>query len=303
MDQAKIAVLIPCYNESKTIVQVVHNFRQQLPEAMIYVYDNHSEDDSALLAEREGAIVKHVPIRGKGNVVRRMFADVIADIYVLVDGDATYDANVVIESIKLLLKDSLDMVICVRNPKNNQSFPAGHRLGNNLFNLAIKFLFGYRFKDVFSGYRIFSRRFVKSFPVISQGFEIEAEMSIHAVQLGLPFAEIETIYQERPFGSSSKLSTFRDGVRILRSILLLFMYNRPMALCGSFFIILSLISLILGLPIVSHFIQTGNVPRIPTAILAASLGLLGSISLVCGIVLDSLSRSRWETKRFWYLNA
>lgn len=302
MNQSQVAVLIPCYNESKTINKVIEDFKKQLPEASVFVYDNGSNDDSVQLAKSSGAKVKKVLIRGKGHVVRRMFADIEADLFILVDGDGTYDAEAIKTSIELLKEESLDMVICVRNPRDYNSFRKGHRLGNKLFNMAIQSLFGYRFKDVFSGYRVFSRRFVKSFPIVSQGFEIEAEMSIHALQLGLPFAEVETVYRERPPGSTSKLNTIRDGLKILRTILLLFIYNRPMAFFGFLFLIMILISVTLGLPIVTHFIQTGFVPRIPTALLAASFGILASMSLVCGILLDSVSRARLEAKLFWYLH-
>lgn len=297
----RIAILIPCYNECKTIAQVVADFYIQLPSATVYVYDNGSQDDSAALAEEAGAIVKHVPARGKGHVVRRMFADVDADIYVMVDGDATYDVSSANRAIELLQKKSLDMVICTREPSHKNSFRLGHSLGNKGFNKAIKFLFGYEFKDVFSGYRIFSRRFVKSFPAISQGFDIEAEISIHSLQIGAMIAEIETPYKARPLGSISKLRTIRDGGNVLRTILLLFMYIRPMALFGFLGFFLSAISIILLIPIIIHYFQYALVPRIPTLILAVAIGMMAGVSLVCGIILDSISRARLEAKRFWYL--
>ncbi len=303
MANSQTAVLIPCYNESTTLSQVIHDFKRALPDAVIYVYDNGSTDNSAAIAKASGAIVRHVSIRGKGQVVRRMFADIDADIYVMVDGDATYDAASVNKAIDLLLRNSLDMVVCTRNPIGDKSFRPGHALGNKWFTQTVNFLFGHQFNDIFSGYRVFSHRFVKSFPAISQGFEIETEITIHALQLGLPAAEIETPYQERPAGSSSKLNTFKDGLRILRTIFLLFLYVRPMAFFGILFIVLMFASLILGTPVIVHFIQTGLVPRMPTALLAASLGVLASLSLACGIILDSVSRSRLETKRCWYLIA
>lgn len=303
MANPQIAILIPCFNESTTLTRVIGDFKQQLPQAAIYVYDNGSTDNSVALAKASGACIKHVPLRGKGQVVRRMFADIEADIYIMVDGDATYDAASVHQAVDLLQTNLLDMVVCTRKPSGKHSFPLGHMLGNSWFTRTVNFLFGHQFKDIFSGYRVFSRRFIKSFPAISQGFEIEAEITIHTLQLGIPMAEIETPYQERPPGSTSKLNTIKDGLSILRTILLLFIYVRPMAFFGTLFIFLSLISLILGVPIIIHFIQTGFVPRMPTAILAASSGLLASLSLACGIILDSVSRSRLEAKRCWYLIA
>jgi hypothetical protein len=230
-----------------------------------------------------------------------MFAEVEADIFVMVDGDATYDASSVQRAIDLLRDESLDMVVCKRNPHHEHSFRLGHALGNKLFTKTVNFLFGRQFNDIFSGYRIFSRRFVKSFPAISQGFETETEITIHALQLGIPTAEIDTPYQARPPGSSSKLHTITDGLRILYTVLLLFLYVRPMALFGLLFALLMTISLILGFPIFIHFMQTGTVPRLPTAVLAASVGILANLCLACGMILDSVGRSRLETKRCWYL--
>lgn len=303
MANSPIAVLIPCYNESTTLANVIHDFKQHLPHASIYVYDNGSTDNSVDVAKAAGASVKHVSMRGKGQVVRRMFADIDADVYVMVDGDATYDAKSAQTAISLLQQQSLDMVVCTRKPIDDNSFRPGHALGNKWFNKTVNLLFGPQFTDIFSGYRIFSRRFVKSFPAISQGFEIEAEITVHALQLGIPCAEIETPYQERPKGSTSKLNTFKDGLCILRTIALLFIYVRPMAFFGLLFALLACTSLILAAPIILHFLQSGLVPRMPTAILAASLGLLASLCLTCGIILDSVSRSRLETKRCWYLIA
>lgn len=297
----QVAVLIPCYNESTTLANVINDFKHQLPHSAIYVYDNDSTDNSVEIAKNAGAKVKHVSLRGKGQVVRRMFADIEADIYVMVDGDATYDATYVHQAIELLQTNSLDMVVCKRHPHDQYSFRRGHALGNKCFTKAINLLFGHQFNDIFSGYRIFSRRFIKSFPAISQGFEIETEITIHALQLGIPSAEIETPYQERPPGSTSKLHTINDGLRILRTILLLFLYIRPMIFFGLLFTLCMSIALVLGGPIILHFIHTGFVPRLPTAVLAASFGLLASLCLACGIILDSVSRSRLENKRCWYL--
>lgn len=303
MPTPRIAVLIPCYNESATLVQVIKDFKRHLPTAIIYVYDNGSTDNSVALAKASGACVKHVALRGKGQVVRRMFADVEADIYVMVDGDATYDASYVHQAIDLLQHSTLDMVVCTRQASDKKSFPLGHALGNRWFTNTVNFLFGHQFNDIFSGYRIFSRRFVKSFPAISQGFEIEAEITIHALQLGIPTAEIETPFQSRPPGSKSKLSTIKDGFCILRTILLLFIYIRPMACFGLVFMLFACLSLLLGTPVIVHFIQTGFVPHLATATLAASFGLLAGLSLVSGMILDSVSRSRLEAKRCWYLLA
>lgn len=303
MDHARIAVLIPCFNEAKTLQQVIHDFQCQLPNAAIYVYDNGSTDASVEIARVSGAIVKHVSLRGKGQVVRRMFADVNADIYIMVDGDNTYDASIVHRAVALLTENTLDMVVCTRKAKDGNAFPLGHAMGNRWFTRTVDLLFGHQFKDVFSGYRIFSSRFVKSFPAISQGFEIEAEITIHALQLGIPVAEIESTYQERPPGSQSKLNTLQDGFKILRTILLLFIYIRPMAFFGILFCLLASVSLICGLPVIIQFIHTGLVPRMPTAMLAVSLGLMACLSMSCGIILDSVSRSRLEAKRCWYLLA
>lgn len=297
----QIAILIPCFNESQTLEQVIHDFKQQLPQAHIYVYDNDSTDNSINLARSAKVFTQQVSLHGKGQVVRRMFADVSADIYVIVDGDATYDASVVGKAIALLEERSLDMVVCTRDPTEDSAFPFGHKFGNKWFTRTVNFLFNHHFEDIFSGYRIFSRRFVKSFPVISQGFEIEAEITIHALQLGLPTAEIKSNYRGRPPGSSSKLDTVKDGLRILRTIFLLFLYIRPMALFGLLFLIFMSLSLILGTPIVIFFLKTGLAPKMPTTILAPASALLGTLCLACGIILDSISRSRLEAKRCWYL--
>lgn len=301
MSDNTIAVLIPCYNESATIREVIGAFKQQLPDAQVYVYDNGSTDQSVSLAKEAGAIVKHVSMRGKGQVVRRMFADINADSYIMVDGDNTYDPKCVHAALKMMQEDCLDMVVCTRNPVGKNSFRPGHALGNKIFNKAVNILFASRFTDIFSGFRIFSYRFVKSFPIISNGFEIEMEMTIHALELGLPTAEISCDYQERPPGSVSKLNTIKDGLRISRTLFLFFFYVRPTLLFGSLFLIFLFISLLFGLPVILHFFQTGLVPRLPTAVLAASLGIIAGLCLVCGLILDSISQSRLEMKRCWYL--
>lgn len=299
----RIAILIPCYNEGLTLTQVIQDFKHQVPHALIYVYDNGSTDDSVALALAAGAIVKHVPLRGKGQVVRRMFADIDADIYVMVDGDATYDASYAQQAINQLYTQELDMVVCTRIPCEEESFRVGHAAGNKVFTHTVNFLFGHQFEDIFSGYRIFSRRFVKSFPAFSQGFEIEAEMTIHALQLAMPTAEIATPYQKRPLNSKSKLHTIRDGLRILRTILLLFIYIRPMPLFGVIFVGLGFCTMLLALKLSIHFMQSGLVPHFYIVLLTTALGLLASLSLACGLILDSIGRSRLEIKRCWYLMA
>ena len=301
MKKPRIAVLIPCFNESATIEQVIHDFRASLPEATIFVYDNQSSDNSIELAKKSGAEVKSVSNLGKGYVVRRMFADIEADIYVMVDGDATYDATAAKKAIYMLQNDGLDMVICVREPVANHSFRPGHKIGNQCFTSSINFLFKQHLSDIFSGYRVFSRRFVKSFPAISNGFEIETEITVHALQLDMPITEIKTPYRERPLGSLSKLKTISDGLKISRTLFSLYISVRPIAVFGSLFFALFTLSVILGIPIVTDFIQTGLVPRIPTAIIVVCIGILAALCLACGIVLDSISRSRLETKKLWYL--
>lgn len=297
----KIAVLIPCYNESIAIAKVIQDFNRYLPRATVYVYDNGSSDNTIEIATNNGAIVRSVLIRGKGNVVKRMFADIDADVYVLIDGDATYDVTQAQTAIKKLQENALDMVVCARKARHEDAFHPANAFGNKCFTKMVNFLFRQKFQDIFSGYRVFSRRFVKSFPAVSQGFEIEAEITIHALQLGIPWIEFDTAYQARPSGSESKLNPFKDGAKILWTILLLFLQIRPMVLLGLIFILLTASSLCLGMPIIITFFQTGLVPRIPTAILSASLALLASLCLFSGIVLDGISRSRLEAKRFWYL--
>lgn len=299
----QIAVLIPCFNESKTLKKVITDCKKSFPHANVYVYDNGSTDDSVAIATRAGAFVKVVHLRGKGQVVRRLFADVEASIFILIDADATYDIEAAHNAITLLQTQNLDMVVCTRKASNKNSFPKGHVLGNYLFTMTVNALFGKHFTDIFSGFRIFSRRFIKSFPAISQGFDIEAEMTIHALQLGLPAAEVETIYHARPDGSQSKLHPIKDGLRILKTIITLFIYVKPFVFFGILFCLFSLVSLFLGIGVTIEFIHTGLVARLPTAVLAASLSVLASLSLACGIILNGISHARLETKRFWYLFA
>lgn len=299
----RIAVLIPCRNESLTIAQVVAGFQSALPEATIYVYDNRSTDDTVEQATGAGAVVRYEREPGKGNVVRRMFADIEADIYVMADGDNTYEAQAVQRLVERLLNEQLDMVIGARRiaAKGSAAYRRGHRFGNVFLTTCVKLLFGAKLVDMLSGYRVFSRRFVKSFPALSNGFEIETEFTVHALELKMPFAEEPTLYGTRPPGSASKLRTFTDGWRVLGTALLLFKEVRPFLFFGIIFLLLALTSLALGIPIVETFLETGLVPRLPTAILAASIMLLAFLSLTCGFILDSVARGRREAKRMVYL--
>lgn len=297
----KVAVLLPCYNEGLVIRGVVENFRAVLPAAQIYVYDNRSSDNTYEEAKAAGAIVRKEEWPGKGNVVRRMFSDIDADIYVMADGDGTYDCSMAVEMIQRLLNDHLDMVVGTRRDVYENAHRAGHGFGNRLFNGLYRSLFGPLFNDIFSGYRVFSRRFVKSFPAVSSGFEIETEMSVHASQLRMPIAEIPTKYGARQEGTESKLRTVRDGMRILFTFLILFKEIRPARFFGVLAILLSLSAIILSVPLFITYLQTGLVPRFPTAILATGLVLLSGIFMVSGLILDSVARSRLEQKRMWYV--
>ncbi|CAA7623407.1 glycosyltransferase family 2 protein [Magnetospirillum sp. SS-4] len=298
----KIAVLIPCYNEEHSIEQVVRDFRAALPEAAIHVYDNNSRDRTVDLARAAGAIVRSEPQQGKGNVVRRMFSDIEADVYVMVDGDATYHAPSAPRMVARLVDESLDMVVGTRlHSEEEGAFRAGHQLGNRMLTGFVAWLFGDRFQDMLSGYRVFSRRFVKSFPAMSKGFETETELVVHALSLSMPVAEIETPYFARPEGSVSKLNTYRDGWRILMTILALLKRERPLALFGAIFALLALLALILAEPVVATYLQTGQVPRLPTALLATGIMILAFLSLTAGVVLDTVTHGRREIKRLHYL--
>ncbi len=298
----RIAVIVPCRNEAASISKVVDDFRSALPGATVYVYDNNSDDETAKLARDAGAVVRLELLAGKGNVVRRMFADVEADIYVLVDGDDTYDAASAGILIERLEAECLDMVNAVRVASGAAAYRPGHRFGNFILTGIVALIFGNRFTDLLSGYRIFSRRFVKSFPALTSGFEIETELTVHALELRMPIAEIETPYRERPPGSVSNLRTIQDGWRILRTILLLTKEERPLHFFGLFFAILAALSVILSWPVFITFLETGLVPRFPTAILSTGLMLLAFLSLGCGIVLDTVTRGRQEMKRMHYLS-
>jgi glycosyltransferase involved in cell wall biosynthesis len=297
----RIAVLIPCRNEEVAVPRVVAAFRAALPDATIHVYDNNSTDDTVAAARGAGARVGYEARQGKGHVVRRMFADVESDIYVLVDGDDTYDAAVSPEMVALLIERRLDMVTGVRISDAAAAYRPGHRAGNSLLTGLVGYLFGAHVTDMLSGYRVFSRRFVKSFPALSAGFETETELTVHALQLALPVGEISAAYRERPVGSASKLRTVSDGLRILRLILMLVKDERPLpffSLCG---VALFMTGLGLGSSVVLEFLRSGLVPRLPTAIVAAALVALSFLSFACGLILDSVGRGRREMKRLAYL--
>src|SRR5690242_10842017 len=301
-DSYNIAVLVPCFNEEATVTRVVHDFRSVLPAARIIVFDNNSTDGTATVARAAGAEVFYEKHRGKGFVVRRMFADVDADIYVLVDGDATYDAPSARRMIERLIDGQLDMVVGSRVDKDRAAYRAGHRAGNKILSGFVAWVFGPSFNDMLSGYRVFSRRFVKSFPVLSGGFEIETELTVHALELGLPVDEIETPYYARPEGSSSKLSTWRDGFRILLTIANLYRAERPLPFFSALGLIAGLVSIGLAVPIVITFLETGLVPRLPTAVLATGLMLLAFLCGAVGLVLDTVTRGRREMKLLAYLS-
>jgi glycosyltransferase involved in cell wall biosynthesis len=297
----QVAVLVPCYNEEKAIAKVVADFRGALPEAAIYVYDNNSKDNTVEAASRAGAVVRRETYQGKGHVVRRMFNDVEADIYVLVDGDATYDAPSAPSMIARLLEDRLDMVVATRVDQEEAAYRRGHRTGNWLLTGFVAHVFGQAFTDILSGYRVFSRRFVKSFPILSGGFEIETELTIHALELELPVGEVPTPYFSRPMGSASKLNTWRDGIRILWTVLKLYRAERPLSLFGAFGLALAIMAIGLAIPIFVTYLQEGLVPRLPTAVLSTGLMVLGFLSIAVGLILDTVTRGRRETKLIAYL--
>lgn len=297
----RIAVLVPCYNEELAIKQVVGDFRHALPHAAIYVYDNNSSDHTREVAAQAGAIVRTEPLQGKGNVVRRMFADIEADIYVLVDGDDTYDAATAPVMIRELLDNQLDMVSGRRISGLTAAYRPGHRLGNVLLTSIVAAIFGRRFADMLSGYRVFSRRFVKSFPALANGFEIETELTVHTLELRMPTLEVDTPYKARPQGSTSKLRTYVDGWRILRTIIRLVKEERPLQFFGVFFLLLTLFSLAISVPLFVVYLETGFVPRLPTAVLATGSMLLGFLSLAAGVILDTVTLGRREAKRMRYL--
>jgi len=301
-DTLRIAVLLPCYNEAAAIGETVAQFAEALPGATIYVFDNNSSDGTSDVAAIAGAVVRRVRQQGKGHVVRRMFADVDADIYVMADGDATYEAAAAPKLIAAMLADNLDMVVGARKSEVESAYRPGHRLGNRVLTGLLRRLFGRSFTDILSGYRVFSRRFVKSFPVLSAGFEIETEMSVHALELRMPVGEIVTAYAARPEGSQSKLSTFRDGWRILRTMIQLYRVERPLWFYGYIGAFVGMVGVILGIPVVVTYLETHLVPRFPTVIAIVGLGILAALNFMTGLILDTVTRGRQEMKRLAYLS-
>jgi glycosyltransferase involved in cell wall biosynthesis len=298
----RVAVLVPCFNEEAAVATVVADFRKALPQARILVYDNNSSDRTITVAREAGAEVRSERRQGKGHVVRRMFADIDADIYVLVDGDATYDAPSAPRMIDVLVSEHLDMVVGLRVDRSEAAYRRGHRTGNRMLTSFLSQVFGQAFKDILSGYRVFSRRFVKSFPVLSDGFEIETELSVHALELALPVAEVETPYYSRPEGSFSKLNTWRDGFRILGTILKLYRSEKPLRFFTAIGIFLALVSIGIAIPIVVTYLETGLVPRLPTAVLSMGLMIVALLSASSGLVLDTVTRGRREMKLLAYLS-
>ena len=297
----EIAVLIPCHNEEMTIEKVVKDFKIFMPSAKIYVCDNASSDKTSIVAKNAGAKILFEPNKGKGNVIRRMFSDIEADVFIMVDGDATYDASAAPKLIDELVTNNLGVVIGTRQSTDNNAYRNGHVLGNKGITGAVSLIFNGGFTDMLSGYRVMTRRFVKSFPITSNGFEIETEMAIHILQLGIPYKELETKYDARPDGSESKLSTWRDGFKILKMIVLLFKEQKPFQLFGVFFFLLLIGAFGLSLPLILTWLDTGLVPRLPTAILVIGLIILAFVSLSAGIILDSVSRAKLENKRLHYI--
>ena len=300
-DQPRIAVLLPCFNEEATIAATVAGFHAALPSAAIYVYDNNSRDRTREIAAAGGAVVRSERQQGKGHVVRRMFADIDADVYVMADGDLTYDPSSAQAMVDLLLADQLDMVVGTRRHDEKGAFRGGHVLGNRLFTGMLGRLFGRSFSDIFSGYRVFSRRFVKSFPVLSSGFEIETEMSVHALELRMPVGEVETAYGSRPEGSQSKLSTYGDGWRILKTIATLYRTERPVLFFGTIGALLLIAALALAVPLIVTYLDTGLVPRFPTAILITGMIIVAVLCFFAGLILDTVTRGRREVRRLAYL--
>lgn len=298
----RIAVLIPCYNEELTVSAVVSGFRESLPSAEIFVFDNNSTDKTAENAIAAGAIVHHVAIAGKGNVVRRMFADVEADIYIMADGDATYHAPSAPSLVQKLIDDNLDMVVGVRQHDSNDAYRAGHQFGNRMLTGTMSRIFGGKFTDMLSGYRAFSRRYAKSFPAMAHGFETETELTIHALELRMPYGEVTTPYGVRPEGSTSKLRTYSDGARILKTIVGLFAVERPLQFYSLLGTASMATALILALPIFLTYAKTGLVPRFPTAILSSGLGIIGVMLLTTGLILETVTIGRREAKRLCYLS-
>jgi len=300
--QPRIAVLLPCYNEEAAIAATVTGFKKALPGAIVYVYDNNSSDKTCAIAKKAGAVVRSERQQGKGHVVRRMFADVDADVYIMADGDLTYDPKAAPAMVDMLVDEQLDMVVGTRKHEAKEAYRGGHVLGNRVFTGLLAGLFGRSFTDIFSGYRVFSRRFVKSFPVLSSGFEIETEISVHALELRMPVGEVETVYASRPEGSHSKLSTFSDGWRILKTIVTLYRIERPVLFFGSVGALLVAVALLLSVPLVVTYLNTGLVPRFPTAILVTGMIIVAVLCFFAGLILDTVTRGRREVRRLSYLS-
>ncbi|MFL6728121.1 MAG: glycosyltransferase family 2 protein [Sphingomicrobium sp.] len=298
----RIAVLLPCYNEEAAIAATIAGFRAALPGSTIYVYDNNSSDRTRDVAAKAGAVVRTERQQGKGHVVRRMFADVDADVFVIADGDLTYDPKAAPAMVDLLLAEQLDMVVGTRRHEEKDAYRGGHLLGNRLFTGLLSGLFGRSFSDIFSGYRVFSRRFVKSFPVLSSGFEIETEISVHALELRMPVGEVETAYAARPEGSQSKLSTWSDGWRILKTIVTLYRIERPVLFYGAIGALLVALAFILSIPLLVTYMHTGLVPRLPTAILVTGIIIVAVLCFFAGLILDTVTRGRREVRRLSYLS-
>jgi glycosyltransferase involved in cell wall biosynthesis len=296
-----IAVLVPCYNEEAAIAKVVADFRAALPGAGIYVYDNNSKDQTVARAREAGALVRTESRQGKGNVVRRMFADIEADIYVLVDGDDTYDSDAAPRMVSRMMAEGADLLTARRIHTDAAAYRPGHVLGNRLLTGLTALLFNVHLSDMLSGYRVFSRRFVKSFPFTAQGFAIETELTVHAVRLMMPMTEMDTRYKERPVGSVSKLNTWRDGLRILGTIGYLLREERPLVFFAAIAFLFAAVAVLIGAPVVSEYVHTGLVPRLPTAVLSTGLMVIAFLSLTCGLILDTVTRGRWEAKRMAYL--
>jgi len=297
----RVAILVPCYNEEAAIAKVVEDFRAALPDAIVYVYDNNSRDQTVARAREAGAVVRTETRQGKGNVVRRMFADIEADIYVLVDGDDTYDAGASPRMIAQMVSDGADLLTARRIHTDAAAYRTGHLLGNRMLTGLTALLFNVHLTDMLSGYRVFSRRFVKSFPFTAEGFAIETELTVHAVRLMMPMTELDTRYKERPLGSVSKLNTYRDGLRILGTIGYLVREERPLVFFATIALLFAAVAALIGAPVVSEYVQTGLVPRLPTAVLATGLMVIACLSLTCGLILDTVTRGRWEAKRMAYL--
>lgn len=301
----RTVLVVPCFNEEAAIARVIMDFKAAMPEIRVFVFDNNSTDRTLEVAKNAGAEVVTVKLRGKGNVVRRMFADIDADIFIMVDGDATYDAASARVLVDKLLDEHLDMVVGCRitDPSiADDAYRIGHQWGNRLLTQSVVSIFGGSFTDMLSGFRVFSRRYVKSFPALSHGFETETELTIHALELRMPYGEVMTTYGVRPEGSVSKLSTYRDGWRILKTIGRLYVRERPFSFFGVVALILALASVLLALPLFEEYLRDGLVPRLPTAVLSASMMVSALLSFVCGFILDNVTCGRHEAKRLAYLS-